>query len=283
MMDQLGGLFSGVFTFANDPFILILLGVIGLASVYIYMAYTSMKNNPYLMDSVMKRFVFNFVKKKYKVITVSYIRLGHNNSIIIQAIRRELLGNKGLYLEYLDECVTVPSEYFVTGAGEDDLLYYVITENGLGYPIKMELIKEVDEASLDGKEKMIAGLLASKKKHDLFTSQHFKALAQGVRNRVGRGKTQLDRLLESGIPAIFIITIALSFLLLYNFAMDSQKTVSNNVNEYTSNAFLMQNTFMERDRYCQVFISRYGTQTELDKYLSMPTGFEHFSDDGGET
>lgn len=280
-MNEINAMINGMLGFATDPFIMIIIAILGVVSIALYLAFINMKNNPYLIDTLMKRYAFNMVKKKYKIITVNYLRVGHNNNIIIQAIRRELQGKHGLYLEYIDEVVNIPAEYFITGAGEDDILYYVLTETGVGYPIKMELIKELDESD-ESKQKYksnLVGLLASKKKHDLFTSHHFKMLAQGVKSRAGRGKSQFDRLLESGIPAVFIITIAFSFLLMYNFAVSGTKDINKSLTEYTQKAFKLQNSFMERDRYCQVFISRYGTQDELDKYLSMPTGFEEFSEE----
>lgn len=279
-MNELSGMMGGFGNLFVDPIVLTFLGIIGIASIYIYAGYRSMPNNPYLIDSLVKRFMFNFVKKKYRIVTTTYLRIGHNGSIIVQAIRRELSGNKGLYLEYLDTVVSPPSEYYITGGGEDDMLYYVITSTGNGYPIKLELLKEEqDIEKLDMKSPQLVALFASKKKHDLFTSQHFKSLAEGIKTRVGRGKTQMDRLMESGVPAIAILGLLISFILIYNFAMTGQSDLANNVNAYREDSFLIQKNFMERDRYCQVFISRYGTQTELDKYLSFPTGFEQLGED----
>ena len=146
MMDQLSGMvgtFGGVLT---NPLVLGFVVVFGVVGFYLWSNYNRMKNNPYFMDSIQKRFMINAVKKRYKVITVNYMRIGHNNNIIISAIRRELLGNKGLYMEYLDEVVNIPSEYFITGAGDDDILYYVITDANIGYPVKLELIKEAEDA-----------------------------------------------------------------------------------------------------------------------------------------
>lgn len=277
MMDQLGGMvgtFGGVLT---NPLVLGFVVVFGIVGFYLWSNYNRMKNNPYFMDSIQKRFMVNAVKKRYKVITVNYMRIGHNNNIIISAIRRELLGNKGLYMEYLDEVVNIPSEYFITGAGDDDILYYVITDANIGYPVKLELIKETEDAERKVSSTLLVGLLASKKKHDLFISQHFKSLTNGIKTRLGRGQSQLDKLIASGVPALAIVGGLLAFILLYNFAVTSQTEVSNNVMLYQQQAFSLQENFMQRDRYCQVFIARHGTQTELDKYLSYPTGFEEIN------
>lgn len=274
-MEQLAGMTGSFGGFLANPMVIGFLVIFGLAGVFVYSNYMRMKNNPYFIDSLQKKFMLNAVKKRYKIVTVNYIRIGHNNNIIISAIRRELLGKKGLYMEYLDELINVPSEYLITGAGDDDVLYYVVTDSNIGYPIKLTLVKENEDAeSLVVNKSALVGLLASKKKHDLFISQHFKALTNGLKTRIGRGKTQLDRLLESGVPAIFIVGGLLAFILMYNFAVTSQTELANNVGEYRDQSFKLQEAFMERDRYCQVFISRYGTQTELDKYLSYPSGFE---------
>lgn len=278
MLEQINpyvNVLGGVIT---NPIVLIIFGTIAFIAYYIFVNKNNMPNNPYLMDSLKKRFSIGMVKNRYRLITVNYIRIGNNNTPIVTAIRRELKGKNGLYLEYIDEVVEVPSEYFITGAGEDDVLHYVLTDNKIGYPIKFELLKEKEDIENKESKYMIGGILASKKKHDLFSSQHFRSLSEGLKQRLNRGKTQLDRLLETGVPTLFIMLGFMAFILIYNFAVTSQNDLSENIHLYQKQAFTLQENFMARDRYCQVFIARHGAEADLNKYLSYPTGFEEFND-----
>lgn len=280
MMEEINGMLGGSFSFVNDPIIQVILVVLGLVLFYFYNQYRSMPNNPYLIDTIMKRFAPSLVMKKYRVITVIYNRITSDNQMVIQAIRRELLGNKGLYMQYRDKVETVPNEYYNTGAGDDDVLYFVLTEANEGYPIKPIVFKEnknvVSQLEKENPENkpFIAMILASKEKHDLFTTQHFKELSQGIKSRMERSKTGLDRLIESGLPALFFVSAILMFAFVYMYASESSKSNNDNASQIYQNIYKIYASFIERDRYCQVFIARYGTQYDLDRYMGIPTGFE---------
>jgi len=279
MMEEINSLLGGSLSFVNDPIIQVSLVLLGLILMYFYMQYKNMPNNPYLIDTIIKNFAPNMLKNKYRMITVIYLRSTSDNNIVIQAIRRELLGKKGLYMKYNDVVENIPNEYYNTGAGDDDVLYYMMTEANVGYPIKPIVFKEDEEVKQKLEEvkedkPFIAMILASKKKHDLFTTQHFKELSQGIKTRSGRSKTSLDRLIESGLPALFFVTVILMFAFVYMYATDSTKSINTTASGIYGDVYKIYSSFIERDRYCQVFIARYGTEADLDKYTSMPTGFE---------